>query len=155
MALTGQISFLACLHFLGCRLDQFLQRLVLDVRRAPFGHGELGQIAAKLHVGNVGLIVSRRIALSKSSKSVRVVFRGLNSTARRLFCHRGTECPHTDVDGMYFLVVDFFYFNLRGAGRDQVSGRTQAKTDESAMRKREKGDLVSGEKEGRKGITEV
>jgi hypothetical protein len=56
---------------------------------------------------------------------------------------------------MYFLVVDFFYFNLRGAGRDQVSGRTQAKTDESAMRKREKGELVSGEKEGRKGITEV
>jgi hypothetical protein len=48
-----------------------------------------------------------------------------------------------------------FIFNLRVAGRDQVSGRTQAKTDESAMTKREKGKLVSGEKEGRKGIKEV
>jgi hypothetical protein len=38
-----------------------------------------------------------------------------------------------------FLFVDFI-FNLRVAGGDQVSGRTQPKTDDSAMGENEKGN---------------
>ena len=48
--LTGQIRLLASLDLLSRGLDELLQRLVLDVRGAPFRHGELRQIATELHI---------------------------------------------------------------------------------------------------------
>lgn len=50
IALTSQVRLLTCLHLLGSRLDELLQRLVLDVVGAPLGHGELRKIAAELHL---------------------------------------------------------------------------------------------------------
>lgn len=47
--LTHKICSFICLCVFGSSFDELLQRLVVDIGRAPFGNDVSGEIAAKLH----------------------------------------------------------------------------------------------------------